>query len=214
MDFETTAPDVPSPIDFSDPAQACAWVDATVAKRPWRQHFFTAFAHALNSLPDPSIRVLELGSGPGHLAKAILTACPRVTYYAAIDFSPAMHDLARTHLDKQADAVCFEIRDFRDEDWATGLGSIDVAVTLQAAHEVRHKSRLPTLLKQTHAALKASGMLLFCDHYAEAGSAKIRKEYEEQHALLMATGFMEISELLNEGGMALYQCRKMVNPEV
>ena len=97
MDFETTAPDVPSPIDFSDPAQALAWVDATVAKRPWRQHFFTAFAHALNSLPDPSIRVLELGSGPGHLAKAILTACPRVTYYAAIDFSPAMHDLARTH---------------------------------------------------------------------------------------------------------------------
>ena len=113
--------------------------------------------------------------------------------------------------------MCFEIRDFRDEDWATGLGSIDVVVTLQAAHEVRHKRRLPALLKQTHAALKPSGMLLFCDHYAEAGSAKnpeLYPEYEEQRALLMTTGFMEISELLNEGGMALYQCRKMVNPEV
>lgn len=211
MDFEPSIPEIPSPIDFGDPAEARAWVDATLAKRPWRPRFFAAFTHALSSLPDPSISVVELGSGPGHLAKAILDACPRVTHYAAIDFSPAMHDLARTHLGRQADAVCFELRDFRCEDWSAGLGTIDSIVTMQAAHEVRHKSRLPVLLKQMHAALKPAGTLLFCDHYAEAGSAKspeLYPEYEAQRALLATTGFVEITELLNEGGMALYQCRK------
>jgi SAM-dependent methyltransferase len=165
----------------------------------------------LSLLSDPSIRILELGSGPGHLAKAILDACPRVTHYAAINFSPAMHDLARAHLGRHAAVVSFEIRDFKHEDWATELGSIDVIVTMQAAHEVRHKSRLPALLKQVHAALKPGGMLLFCDHYAEVVSAKnsdLHPEYEEQHALLAASGFVEVTELLHEGGMALYQCRK------
>lgn len=211
MDIETTAPEVLSPIDFSDPAQARAWVDATVAKRPWRPRFFAAFAQALNSLSDSPIRIVELGSGPGHLAKAILESCSHVASYAAIDFSPAMHDLARVHLETQADAVCYEIRDFRDGDWAKGLGSIDVIITMQAAHEVRHKSRLPRLLMQIHAALRPGGILLFCDHYAEVASSKsseLHPEYDEQRALLSVPGFVEISELLNEGGMALYQCRK------
>jgi SAM-dependent methyltransferase len=211
MDIKTTAPEIPSPIDFSDPVQAKAWVDMTVAKRPWRPRFFEAFTHALNSLPDSFIRVVELGSGPGHLAKAILDFCPHVISYVAIDFSPAMHDLARAHLGPQADKVCFEIRDFRDENWATGLSSIDVIVTMQAAHEVRHKSRLPRLLMQMHAALRPGGVLLFCDHYAEVGSAKspqLHPEYDEQRALIKTVGFVDIVELLNEGGMALIQCRK------
>jgi SAM-dependent methyltransferase len=210
--FEMTAFEVPSPIDFSDHAQALAWVKATTEKRPWRPHFFSAFAHALNSISSPSIRIAELGSGPGHLARVILETCPHIAHYSAIDFSPAMHELARAHLDQHAPAVNFEVRDFRHGDWAAGLGAIDAIVTMQAAHEVRHKTRLPRLLSEIHAALKPGGMLLFCDHYAEVGSSKnpeLHPEYAEQRTQFEVAGFVAIVELLNKGGMALYQCRKV-----
>lgn len=158
-----------------------------------------------------SICIAELGSGPGHLAKEVLDHCPQVVRYTAIDFSPAMHDLAKTHLGKHESAVNFAIRDFKSCDWAADLRHVDVMLTLQAAHEVRHKTRLPRLLMQMHSALTVGGILLFCDHYAQVGSAKnpeLFPEYQEQKPLLAAAGFVEIRELLNEGGMALIQCRK------
>src|SRR5215831_13680148 len=41
------------------------------------------------------LRVLKLGSGPGFLARYILETIPN-TEYTMLDFSQAMHDLART----------------------------------------------------------------------------------------------------------------------
>lgn len=41
--------DVPTSVDFRDPSHARAWVDATIAKRPYRPRFFAAFASALRS---------------------------------------------------------------------------------------------------------------------------------------------------------------------
>jgi SAM-dependent methyltransferase len=204
------APEIPSPIDFDDPAQARAWVDATVAKRPWRLRFFAAFASALNAHFNRPIRVAELGSGPGHLAKAIIHGC-KVSSYTAIDFSAAMHDLAREHLGESSGQVHFLRRDFRRDDWAEGLGPLDAIVTTQAAHEVRHKTRQPALLKDIHAAIENGGLLLFCDHYSEAGSTKdsgLFLTHEEQPALLENAGFRQVEQLLDEGGMALYRAYK------
>jgi hypothetical protein len=58
--------DVPTAVDFHDPAHARTWTDETPRKRPWRPQFFAAFCSALR---DPELRILELGSGPGHLAR-------------------------------------------------------------------------------------------------------------------------------------------------
>jgi SAM-dependent methyltransferase len=203
-------PEIPSPIDFDDPAQARAWVNSTVEKRPWRPRFFAAFATALSAHFHRPIRVAELGSGPGHLAKAILDSCD-VSSYAAIDFSAAMHDLAREHLGENAGHVHFVRRDFRQTGWAEGLGPFDAVVTMQSAHEVRHKSRQPALLKDIHAAIENGGLLLFCDHYSEAGSTKdagLFLTHEEQPTLLEGAGFQGVEQLLDEGGMALYRARK------
>jgi SAM-dependent methyltransferase len=202
--------EVPSPVDFSDPAQALSWVQSTIEKRPWRPRFFEAFVGHLNSYFDSDIRIAELGSGPGHLAKAIVEGC-NVRTYKAIDFSDAMHDLARVHLEDACSRVTFMQRDFRRADWMAGLGPLDAIVTMQAAHELRHKTRLPVLLAQINSAVRTRGLLLFCDHYAEAGSAKnfeLYPTFNEQPILLGKAGFSEILLLHNEGGMALYQCVK------
>jgi SAM-dependent methyltransferase len=208
--MQLSSSDVPSPIDFHDPGQARAWVEATVARRPWRPRFFSAFAAALNAEADGPLDVIELGSGPGHLAAALVRNC-RLASYTAIDFSPAMHELAREHLGADAGKVRFTLRALRREDWRDGLGPAGAVVSMQAAHEVRHRSRLPALFEGVRQVLKPGGLFLLCDHYAEVGSEKnpaLYLERESQPRALEAAGFSAVATLLDEGGMVLMSARR------
>src|SRR6516165_8111382 len=110
--------DVPIRVDFRDPATARAWIEETRIKRPYRPRFFAAFCAALAS--RSKLRVLELGSGPGQLAREILLHCD-VQTYDALDFSPAMHELAAEHLGELGPRVTFVIRDFREPARPGGL---------------------------------------------------------------------------------------------
>ncbi len=196
--------DVHSPIDFHDPTQARVWMERTTRNRPWRPEFFRAFAVALNTRSSHQSRILELGSGPGQLAAALLGSC-RVSQYVALDFSAAMHDLARERLGPLAMKVKFIQRDFRTPDWNLMLGKFDAVVTLQAAHETRHQDRLPDLLRRTRQCLKTGGLLLYCDHYR--GTLKnpvLYLERQRQPHALREAGFVHVKRLLDKGGMALY----------
>ena len=199
-------PEIPSKIDFQDPAQAEAWVQRTVEELPCRPQFFNAMIAALNRHFRDAFDVAELGSGPGHLARAIVSYCP-VKSYVALDFSAAMHALAREHLGQYAARVTFVGADFRQSDWVKVIGKPQALLTMQSAHEVRHKSRLPRLLSQMHAALPRGGMLLFCDHYAQAGTGTEDELYagrEEQLRMIRGAGFKRVICLRDEGGLALY----------
>jgi hypothetical protein len=59
--------DVPIRVDFRDPATARAWIEDTRIRRPYRSRFVAAFCEALAG--RRRLRVLELGSGPGHLRR-------------------------------------------------------------------------------------------------------------------------------------------------
>jgi len=196
--------DVPSPIDFHDLSQARTWMEETVKLRPWRPRFFAAFAEALRSHSGLA-SVIELGSGPGHLASAILKQCA-IKEYVALDFSDAMHELAKEHLGELANRVRFERRDFRDADWARGFLPFDAGVTLQAIHETRHRNRTPALFRQIRESLKPGGLFLYCDHYLpQMMNPALYLEREEQPMALAAAGFTNIERVLDEGGMALYR---------
>ena len=195
--------DVPSPIDFHDPAQARAWLDDTNARKPYRTQFFAAFCEALSSIARP--RVLELGSGPGRLARELVSRCaPRE--YVALDFSPAMHDLAREHLRELAVCITFETRDFRDPSWPSGLGLFDAVVTMQAVHETRHNRHALPLFERARTALQPGGLLLYCDGYLTADSKKpaLVLERADQPLVLERAGFTNVTLLRDEHGMALY----------
>jgi len=198
--------DIPSPIDFHDLDQARAWVVETVRKRPSRPRFFAAFSTALSRAAAGPIDVLELGSGPGHLAREILTRC-RIATYVALDFSGAMSQLAREHLAELSAGVTFVQRDFRDPRWTVDLGLFDAVVTMQAAHETRHRRYLVPLLRQVRSVLKPGGLLLYCDHYFEPGGGKnplLYLERVEQPVAMSTAGFSRVRLLHDEGGMALY----------
>ena len=112
--------DVPIRVDFRDGATARAWIEDTRIRRPYRPRFFAAFCAAL--APRRALRVLELGSGPGQLARELLVHCD-VGTYVALDFSHAMHELAAEHLGDLAGRVTFVTRDFREPAWAERLGA-------------------------------------------------------------------------------------------
>ena len=195
--------DVPIRVDFRDAATARAWIEDTRIKRPYRPRFFAAFCAALAGRSQ--LRILELGSGPGQLARELLVHCD-VHAYVALDFSPAMHALAAEHLGELAQRVTFVTRDFRDAAWPIGLGTFDAVVTLQAAHETRHERHLVPLLTRARTVVAAGGVLLYADHYRtpETKLPALFVARDHQPRALERAGFVDVHLRHDEGGMALW----------
>lgn len=196
--------DVPIRVDFRDPATARTWIEETRIKRPYRPRFFAAFCAALASRPGR--RILELGSGPGQLAREILVHCD-VDAYVALDFSPAMHAIAAEHLGELARRVSFATRDFREPAWPAGLGAFDAVVTLQAAHEARHKRHLVPLLERARTVLDPGGAVLYADHYLtpETRFPALVAARADQPLALERAGFVDVELCHEEGNMALWR---------
>jgi SAM-dependent methyltransferase len=196
--------DVPIRVDFRDPATARTWIEDTRIKRPYRPRFFAAFCAALAA--RPKLRILELGSGPGQLAREILVHCD-VHSYVALDFSPAMHQIAADHLGELATRVRFVTRDFHEPAWPAGLGTFDAVVTLQAAHEARHKRHLVPLLERARTIVASGGVLLYADHYLtpETRLPALVPARADQPLALERAGFVEVQLRHDEGNMALWR---------
>ncbi|MBV8762340.1 MAG: class I SAM-dependent methyltransferase [Deltaproteobacteria bacterium] len=197
--------DVPIRVDHRDPATARAWLEDTRLRRPFRASFRAAFCAAL--APNRQLRILELGSGPGELAREILLRCD-VRSYVALDWSQAMHDIANEHLGDLANRVTFIVRDFREPTWPAGLGIFDAIVTQQAVHETRHRRHALPLFERARTLLAPGGVLLYCDGYLvdpEAKLAALVLERGDQPRVLERAGFVDVRLLHDEGNLALYR---------
>jgi methylase of polypeptide subunit release factors len=115
--------DVPSPIDLRLMSDASEWEAAAMEKRPWRTEFFAKFADELLHMQPPPARVLELGSGPGFLAHTLLTESPNLRM-TLLDFSEAMHVLARQHLGPMLNRTEFLTGSLKDSDWFQDLNAL------------------------------------------------------------------------------------------
>lgn len=199
-------PDVPSPIDLQDMKDAKEW-ERTAMLRPFREEFFQAFTTEISNIGKSAINVLELGSGPGFLAKYILSRIEGINF-TLLDFSEPMHELAKQRLsDIRGSSIRYLLRSFKDSDWTDDIQDIDVVITNQAVHELRHKRYAPALFEQVHRLLKPDGVLLFCDHYFGddgLGNDQLYMSRSEQHEALEFAGF-HITEILVKGGRALYR---------
>jgi ubiquinone/menaquinone biosynthesis C-methylase UbiE len=119
-------------------SDASEWETAAMEKRPWRTEVFARFAEELLHVEPPASSVLELGSGPGFLANKLLSEFPDLRM-TLLDFSEAMHTLARKRLVPMLNRVEFLARSFKESDWTQELNAFDAVVTNQAVHELRHK---------------------------------------------------------------------------
>lgn len=61
--------DIPRSIDLRTMPDAVEWEQSAVLERRWRTEIFASFCGEIAACSVPVRRVLELGSGPGFLAK-------------------------------------------------------------------------------------------------------------------------------------------------
>lgn len=206
---DTGFPDIPSPIDLRLMTDALEWEATALLRRPARTEFFREFVAAIAASARSEHRILELGSGPGFLAEQILLTFPDIEY-VALDFSHAMHELARKRLGALTPRVRFVERSFEEPSWPDGLGAFDCVVTHQALHELRHKRYAPALHARVRQVLAPGGCYLVCDHFVGEGGMQdnqlFMSEVEHRGALHDA-GFVEVRPLLREGGLVLHQAR-------
>ena len=199
--------DVPSPIDYRVMSEARKWEATAMEKRPCRTQIFERFASEIAASRVPIRRVLELGSGPGFLACQVLRAISDISY-VALDFSPAMHQLAKQRLGLLASTVEFVERTFKDGGWSRDLGAFDCVLTNQAVHELRHKRHAVGLHSEVRRVLAAGGSYLVCDHFAGEGGMNHEQLYmsvEEQQSALRKAGFTDVELLLLKGGLVLHR---------
>ncbi|MDO8281426.1 MAG: class I SAM-dependent methyltransferase [Thermodesulfovibrionia bacterium] len=198
--------DVPSPIDLQDMKDAKEW-ERTAMLRPFREEFFQAFTTEISTIRKSDIDLLELGSGPGFLAKYILSRINGINF-TLLDFSEPMHELARQRLSEiKGSDIHYLLRSFKESDWADGINKVNVVVTNQAVHELRHKRYAPALFVQVHRLLKPDGVLLFCDHYSGEdglGNDQLYMSRSEQREAMACAGF-HVTEIFVKGGRALYR---------
>jgi ubiquinone/menaquinone biosynthesis C-methylase UbiE len=201
-----TNTDVPSPIDLRLMSDAREWERTASEKRPWRTEFFAMFADQLTHW-QPQVRsVLEIGSGPGFLARHLLSELPDLRM-VLLDFSEAMHELAKRRLGPLVNRVEFLSKNFKNPDWTHGLKYFDAVVTNQAVHELRHKRYAEELHKQVRTVLKPGGTYLVCDHFSGEGGMSNEQLYmtvAEQKAALESAGYVSVSEVLLKRGLILH----------
>jgi len=195
---------VPSTQVFLDPAYVERWERETAAKHPERPAFFDTFVSEVLQFGS-QVEVLELGSGPGVLAEQILSRCA-VSRYHLVDFSAPMHDLARRRLGEDSRAVFVE-SDFRESDWADGIPrTIDVVVSMQAVHELRHSKSATSLYRELREVVRPSAVLLICDQLRPDGDRQSLFMTADEHlGALHAAGVTDASVVLTIGNMALFK---------
>lgn len=199
--------DIPSPIDLRLAQDALEWEQSAMQKRPWRAEFFACFANEIAEASPKVERVLELGSGPGFLAQHLLQSLNNIDL-VLLDFSCAMHDLAKVRLGELARRTTFIESNFKEDDWFTGLGAFDCIVTNQAVHELRHKRHAANFHAQVRQLLKTGGVYLVCDHFAGEGGMKNESLYmsiPEQMEALQIAGFTSIRQVLAKGSLVLHR---------
>lgn len=198
--------DVQSPIDLQNKSDAIAWTEKAMVLRPYRARFFKIISERIASSSLSLPKVLELGSGPGFLIDHVLKSGKTVVY-EALDFSQAMHDLARERLGLLADSIKFHLADFKKEGWQTGLGKFDFVVTMQAVHELRHKDHASTLFSAVRELLTEDGAFLYCDHHCGEGGIGNSELYmtpEEQRDVLQEY-FEKTMMVYAEGSLILWE---------
>ena len=123
-------------------------------------------ATLIEELPESVRRILDLGTGSGHLLALVLAARPGARG-VAVDFSPTMIDKARERFHGNAGV---EVVDHNLDNPLPPLGTFDVVVSSFAIHHVVHE-RKRELYGEIWAALESGGVFCNLEHVASPSEA-------------------------------------------
>lgn len=190
---------------FHDPDYVRGWADRFVPTGPRLQ----LFGLVLSQISRPSVpnrHVVELGIGPGYMARHILERDDRVTY-EGVDFSEAMFAVAREIVGANLDRVTLTAADLLDSGWPDRLSRQPGAiVSTWALHDLQSPAAIADVYARGFAALPPGGVLVNGDFIKPDGATQ---DYEP--------GRLEIAkhlELLRDAGFADPRCLAQLEPNL
>jgi hypothetical protein len=85
---------------------------------------------------------------------------------------------------------------------------VDIVVSTQALHELRHSSRAPTLYRQLAQVARPGGLVLICDHLiSHDDDRKLYMTIDEHLAAMSIGGLDEPMVVKGAGNLALFRAR-------
>lgn len=135
--------------------------------------------------------VLDVGSGPGLLAEAVLRAVPGASVVVQ-DYSPPMLEQARSRLAWAGDQARFHQSDLAAPGWSEGLsGGFDAVVSSYAIHNLRDPLAIRAVYEELVTLLAPGGCVLLLDLVEPAGARAERlvgerRRYDEEEPASLA----------------------------
>jgi SAM-dependent methyltransferase len=180
--------------EFHDPEFVRGWADRFVPTQP-RLQLFDMILGQIEQVCRPDAHVLELGTGPGYMARHILERNSHVTY-EALDFSDAFIDIARQTIGDLTSRVVFTNADLMTQDWPEKLSRRpDAIISTWALHDLGGQEPVANVYARCHEILPVGGLLVNGDFIKPDGTSW---DYEPgrfgigRHLeLLRAAGFAE-----------------------
>jgi SAM-dependent methyltransferase len=184
--------------EFHDAAFVQGWADRFVPSPPRIALFDLILRHISEpALPNP--HVLELGLGPGYMARHILERNAVITY-EGLDFSEVFFAVAEKTIGENMPRVKLTKADLTDQGWPRALSRQPGAIiSTWALHDLGSQAAVADVYARCYEALPAGGILLNGDFIKPNGTTWTyepgRFEVDRHLELLSQAGFSRPSSL-------------------
>jgi SAM-dependent methyltransferase len=178
--------------EFHDAEFVQGWANRFVPTKP-RLRLFDMILEQIERLGKPDAHIVELGTGPGYMARHILERNNTITY-EALDFSEAFFDVARKTLGELTCRVVFTDADLMDQSWPSELSkNPDAIVSTWALHDLGGQQAVADVYTRCFEQLPVGGVLVNGDFIKPDGTTweyePGRFEIDLHLELLRAAGF-------------------------
>jgi SAM-dependent methyltransferase len=186
--------------EFHDPEFVRSWANRFVPTKP-RLQLFDLILGQVEQVCKPDAHVLELGTGPGYMARHILERNRQVTF-EALDFSDAFIDIARQTIGDLTSRVVFTNADLMSKSWPDRLSRRpDAIISTWALHDLGGQAAVANVYARCHGVLPDGGLLANGDFIKPDGTSwefePGRFEIGRHLELLRAAGFADPRSLVH-----------------
>jgi SAM-dependent methyltransferase len=184
--------------EFHDAAFVREWADRFVPTAP-RLQLFDLILGQIRRLSVPHPHVLEIGIGPGYMARHILERNQTITY-EGLDFSEVFFEIARETIGDMLHRVTLTKADLMNQSWPENLSKRpDAIISTWALHDLGGQQAVADVYARCYETLPMGGVLVNGDFIKPDGTTwdyePGRFEIGRHLELLRSAGFSDPKSL-------------------
>jgi len=184
--------------EFHDAAFVRGWADRFVPSAP-RLQLFDLILDQIRRPGVPNSHVVELGIGPGYMARHILERNRTITY-EGLDFSEVFFEIAKETVGDMLARVTLTKADLMNQSWPKRLSKTPGAIiSTWALHDLGGQQAIADVYARCYETLPMGGVLVNGDFIKPDGTAfdyePGRFEVARHLEFLRAAGFAEPTSL-------------------